>query len=129
MVSPAQKLWIAIALIVFQLVTGGNALAMPMSQAPVEPAPMSDCPEHAAHHDQVAEAVHSPVADSPSDQGGAEEKDCCKYGGCECPCLHGGVAGLAQVEPGALFVEVAPVISPIVDRPHSRPNLLFRPPA
>lgn len=131
MAHPPQKLLIAIALIVLRLVMSGSALAMPMVQVDTVSAPvtMSDCAEHSAHHGEASEAETDSRSSTDAAHDDGHQKDCCKQGGCECPCLHGGVASLALADPVLISADASLVPSRVDDRPHIRPNLLFRPPA
>lgn len=124
-----QKIWFAIVLMLMQLVINGTALAMPMPDASTAEPPaetMSDCAEHSMRHHPVED---SDVASSDEMRQGDSIEDCCKQGGCGCPCLHGSAAALAIQEcmhPAFAELRMLAVVGVL---PHGRPNSLFRPPA
>ena len=125
-----QKMWFAIVMMLTQLVINGAALAMPMAQAGTAApaaATTSDCAEHSRHH-VAAEQDNSALPSVELEQDDLE-KDCCKQGGCACPCLHSGAAAPAiDGYTRRAFAELR-VLAAVSALPHGRPNSLFRPPA
>lgn len=76
--------WTVILLLVTRLVIGefahagahggeGEGATQPTQE-------MSACADHMSHH--------TPASDAGEKNSEPAEKDCCKGGGCECPCLH-----------------------------------------
>lgn len=115
--SPLQ-FWCVICLLILRLALGEFAHAFPHE---AEPSVAASSTEAAACPDHVA---------SPDDSTPAEEtKDCCKTGGCQCPCLHASamVASSAMPAPAALDRRAA--ISCTLGLMQHRVNRLFRPPA
>jgi hypothetical protein len=121
--------------LVSRLIFGEFAHAMPHAPAPVNgEIALADneatppCPDHTQQTSSTSSETSDPDAANASDHL-MDDKDCCKKGGCECPCLH--------TPPGAVLTS-GPVITP-ADR--SRPGVLalgaawhrssalFRPPA
>lgn len=126
--------WAVIFLLVSKLILGEVTHAMPHMAAPAtemnEIATSVDTPPCADH--VQAGSQSDPSQDSNSDDSngsnGPAEKDCCKTGGCACPCLHSPAATAAilfSMQP-ANESQVAVIADGAV---WHRSSVLFRPPA
>ena len=126
--------WAFAFLLVSRLILGEFVHAMPHESAATDAAAASQsmyeppCPEHSARHAATAsnEVSDSGVVEATDHAG--NDRDCCKSGGCACPCLHTpgatGASTLAieRAHPGLPTVLASGVA-------HLRSYTLFRPPA
>lgn len=127
--------WAVIFLLVSKLIFGEVTHAMPHMAAPatemnqLATSASQDSPPCADH--VQASSQSDPSQDSNSDgssSNGPAEKNCCKTGGCACPCLHSPAATAAilfTMQP-ANESQVAVLVKGAV---WHRSSALFRPPA
>ena len=114
-----------------QLVINGTALAMPMADSSTTQqlsATMSDCGEHSKHHPALEQDSDAMSSDEMP-QDASDEEDCCKHGGCACPCLHGAAAVFASSQYVHRAVAESRIVAAIGAPPRGRPDSPFRPPA
>ena len=127
--------WAVIFFLVSRLIFGEFAHAMPHASAPVtEETALADnqatppCPDHTQQTSSTSSDASGPGAANAGDHP-MDDKDCCKKGSCECPCLH---------TPPAAVLTSGPAIMPVNQRcpgvlaigaAWHRSSALFRPPA
>lgn len=130
--------WVVIFFLVSRLIFGEFAHAMPHELGPsnADAALASEASSACPDHKQPASSTHDKASGSDAtksgDHSGADrsthEKDCCKKGGCVCPCLH---------TPAALSASAAAIVPSDQSQPgvlangaaRLRSSALFRPPA
>lgn len=125
--------WAVICFLVSRLIFGEFAHAMPHASAQVNgDVALADeagtpCPDHL----QPPPSTHSEASGSDAAKSGGhplDDKDCCKNGGCACPCLHTPAATPTSALTVTLTHEARPgVVASGAAWLRSSP--LFRPPA
>jgi hypothetical protein len=127
--------WAVIFLLVSKLIFGEVTHAMPSMAAPatqmneVAASASQDSPP-CANHVQAGSQV-DPSHDSNSNDSNGDEpakKDCCKSGGCACPCLHSPAATAAIVF-SMQRANDNQIAVPVGGAVWHRLSALFRPPA
>jgi hypothetical protein len=125
--------WTVIFFLVSRLIFGEFAHAMPHASASMNGTAVaaSDADPPCSDHTRQPSSTHGEASDPDAltfDDHPVDDKDCCKKGGCVCPCLHTPAAALAAVvmlmpaeqsRPGAL----------VRGADWLRTSMLFRPPA
>jgi hypothetical protein len=120
--------WAMTLLLLSRLVLGDFAHAMPVSHAPFESAVVAagsrnpDCPQHEAASDAAGQS--SDIQSSPHPQ-----RDCCKSGACECPCMHAPAALVASFIVTSVHLDHGRIMNSAHGFACDRLWLLFRPPA
>jgi hypothetical protein len=125
--SPLQ-FWSVICLLVLRLAFGEFAHAFPHDMAAADVAASSSgaCPDHVQSQDDSASAIGEHVA---AEQPAAETADCCKAGGCECPCFHATAMIASSAMPAPTSLDRSPAITCALGFVQHPVNRLFRPPA
>jgi hypothetical protein len=127
--------WAVIFFLVSRLIFGEIAHAMPHAPAPVNgEVALADneatppCPDHTQETPSTSsgtsEADAANIGDHPMD-----DKDCCKKGGCECPCLHTPPAAVLSSGPAITPADQRCPGVPAIGAAWHRSSALFRPPA
>lgn len=117
--SPLQ-FWFVIGLLVVRLALGEFAHAFPHEMA------AAACPDHAQTQDDSASVIGERVA---AEQPASATADCCKAGGCECPCFHAAAMIAPSVLPAPTSLDRSPAIASTLGFVQHPVNRLFRPPA
>lgn len=136
-----MRRWFAVLLVLGKLVLGASAHAMPQTGAHDAHAPElpsaaqteeEPCPDHV---NGGSDAQTESTSTTSADEAGAEhdsnhsERDCCKAGGCKCPCAHASVY-LAQTAPvHVVSIEHSRAVFRGIPLAPFRLTAVFRPPA
>lgn len=126
--------WAVIFLLVSKLIFGEVTHAMPQMAAQatemneVATSASQDSPPCANHAQAGSESDPSHAANSDAANGDGSKKDCCKSGGCACPCLHSPAATAAILFSIQRANEIQTAV-PVGGAAWHRLSALFRPPA
>jgi len=133
--TSSSKIWFAISLILIRVLMGESAMALSMSMPHADDTPAvtqttssSNCHEHEHHAHDATTASGTQASDhlAPS---APDEHPCCQSGGCDCPCLIGGLLAF-KMESRITALRAEPTLTDRL-RVHAlrRLDSVFRPPA
>lgn len=134
--APVGKLvfhrWAVVLLLVSRLIFGEVVHAMPQAdsakggEAALAIEQAAPCPNHSS---EGAEPVTARSGDSLDAQSTQADEDCCKEGGCNCPCVHVPAAALAPLVMNLAHLDRNRLVDCADGVAALRLNALFRPPA
>ena len=125
--SPRRP-WVVIILLVTRLVFGEMTHASAQHDAHADDGSATTSQEQSPCPDHVNDGSEASATDTNDSASESPENDCCKSGGCECPCLHT-PAAIAVVPVIIAHQTRVRAAASEPDVAVARPFTVFRPPA